>query len=285
MPDPLTPPARRRYRIAPPDGSRDPRTEDPTNIWIVHLAGRALLPLTLRLRLPANAVSLAGLAFGAAGAACFFYWREWDYAAAGFALCLCWLIADGLDGMIARATGKTGAFGRFLDGTCDHLVFILLYLALAISLGTPDGWALASAAGIAHALQATLYEGERTRFHRRIRGDPGAPAAPSGNPFVRAYDALAGSLERLAAPFDRLLSGAPDPAALGEAYGRRAAPVLRFMALLSNNMRVLAIFVACLAGHPAWFWWYELGPLSLVTMSGILWHRRIERALLHQVEY
>jgi CDP-diacylglycerol---serine O-phosphatidyltransferase len=285
MPDPLTPPARRRYRLAPPDGSRDPRTEDPTNIWIVHLAGRALLPLALRLRLPANAVSLAGLAFGAAGAACFFSWRALEYAAAGFALFLCWLIADGLDGMIARATGTTGAFGRFLDGACDHLVFVLLYVALAASLGTPQGWALAAAAGVAHALQAALYEGERTRFHRRIRGDPGAPAAPSANPFVRAYDALAGSLERLAAPFDQLLARSPDRAGLGESYGRCAAPALRFMALLSNNVRVVAIFAACLAGNPAWFWWFELGPLTLVGLAGILWHRRIERSQVNEVEY
>lgn len=267
-------------RIAPPDGSRDPRTEDPTNIWIVHLLGRALLPLALRLRLPANAVSLAGFAFGAAGAACFFHWRQWDYAAAGFALCVGWLVADGLDGMIARATGTASALGRFLDGACDHLVFAFLYLAIAASIGTAAGWALGAAAALAHGLQATLYEGERTRFHRRLRGDPGQVPPPPVNALVRAYDALAGAMDRRAAPFDDMLARSDDPVRAGEAYGRRAAPALRFMALLSNNMRVLAIYFACLAGDPAWFWWWELLPLSAVTFVGILWQRRIERSLV-----
>jgi hypothetical protein len=52
------------------------------------------------------------------------------------------------------------------------------------------------------------------------------------------------------------------------------------MALLSNNMRVLLIWLACLAGDPRWFWWAELGPLTLVAVAGIAWHRRVERELL-----
>jgi hypothetical protein len=44
-------------------------------------------------------------------------------------------------------------------------------------------------------------------------------------------------------------------------------------------MRVVAIYLACLAGNPMLFWWWELGPLSLVTAAGIIWHRRIERRL------
>jgi hypothetical protein len=52
------------------------------------------------------------------------------------------------------------------------------------------------------------------------------------------------------------------------------------MALLSNNMRVLLIWLACLAGDPRWFWGVELGPLTLVAVAGIVWHRRVEKALL-----
>jgi CDP-diacylglycerol--serine O-phosphatidyltransferase len=265
-------------RLPPPDGSRDPRTEDPTNLYVVHLAGRALLPLALRLRIPANAVSVAGLVLGALAAAAYLHWER--LATVGFLLSVLWLIADGLDGMIARATRTASALGRFLDGLCDHAVFVLLYVALACSLGTGEAWTLALAAGAVHAIQSTLYEGERMRFHRRIRGDPGAPPAPSRNPLVQAYDAAAGSLERLAAPFDRALAGAPDPRAFGERYGAAAAPALRLMALLSNNMRVILIWLACLAGNPRLYWWAELGPLTAVAVAGILWHRRVERRLL-----
>jgi hypothetical protein len=267
-------------RLPPPDGSRDPRTEDPTNVYVVHLAGRALLPPALRLGTPANAVSVAGLGFGALAALAYWQWERLAWL--GFLLSILWLIADGLDGMIARATGTASALGRFLDGLCDHAVFVLLYVALASSLGTGEAWALALTAGAVHAVQSTLYEGERMRFHRRVAGDPGAPRLRAANPLVRLYDAVAGSLDRLAERFDRRLADADDRAALGARYGAAAAPALRLMALLSNNMRVLLIWLACLAGNPRLFWWMELGPLSLVAVAGILWHRRIERRLARQ---
>jgi hypothetical protein len=264
-------------RLPPPDGSRDPRTEDPTNLYFVHLAGRALLPLALKLRVPANAVSVAGFVLGALAALAYFRYER--FAIFGFLLSVLWLIADGLDGMIARATRTASALGRFLDGLCDHSVFVLLYVALASALGTGEAWALALIAGAVHAIQSTLYEGERMRFHRRVLGDPGAPFIRSANPLVRLHDSVAGSLDRLAAPFDRRLAAAADPAALGARYGAAAAPALRLMALLSNNMRVLLIGIACLAGNPRLFWWVELGPLTLVAAAGILWHRRIEHRL------
>ncbi len=264
-----------------PDGSRDARIEDPTNIYFVHLAGRALLPLALRLHVPANAVSLAGLALGAGAAIAYFRWSDWRCATVGFGLCLLWLIADGLDGMIARASGTASAFGRFLDGTCDHAVFLLLYLSLAGSIGTTGAWILAVTAGAAHAVQATLYESERTRFHRRMNGDPGSMATgPSGNLLVRLYDGLAGSLDRLAAAFDQRLRAAPDRRAFGEAFANRAVAPLRLMTLLSNNMRVLFIFLACLAGGPQWFWIIELILLTMVLLTGIALLRRVEQHMV-----
>jgi hypothetical protein len=265
-------------KLPPPDGSRDPRTEDPTNLYVVHLAGRALLPLALKLRLPANAVSIAGFVLGALAALAYSRWER--LASLGFVLSILWLVADGLDGMIARATGTASALGRFLDGLCDHAVFVLLYVALAGALGTGEAWALALTAGAAHAVQATLYEGERTRFHRRVRGDPGVPPVPSAYSLVRLYDKVAGSLDRLAAPFDRRLAAAADPQALGARYGAAAAPALRLMALLSNNVRVLLIWTSCLAGNPRLFWWIELGPLTVIAAAGILWHRRVEHRLM-----
>jgi len=270
-----------RMRIPPPDGSRDQRTEDPTNIWFVHLVGRLLLPAALRLRISANSLSLAGLAFGIGAAFAYLRWPDWRLASLGFVLCIGWLIADGMDGMVARATGSTSATGRILDGICDHAVFAFLYLFLAWSI---DSYLLGCFAAVAHAFQSTLYESERGRFHRRIRGDSGGgKPPPSRNPLVRLYDAVAGSLDRLAEPLDREIESAEDKQAISEQYGRRAAPTLRMMALLSNNMRVILIYLACLAGDPRWFWWIELVPLTIVAALGIWRHRRIEAAMIREL--
>ncbi|MGZ8353964.1 MAG: CDP-alcohol phosphatidyltransferase family protein [Allosphingosinicella sp.] len=251
---------------------------------MVHLTGRLLLPLALRMGISANALSCAGLGFGAAAAWSFYRWTDWRFASAGFLFCVAWLIADGMDGMVARARGTTSDFGRFLDGVCDHLVFLLLYLSLALSIGTVQAWILAVAAGSAHAVQATLYEGERGRYHRRIRGDAGNPRPRGRNLLVQGYEAVANSLDRAAAPFDRCLEASPDRDRLADSYGRRAAPAFKMMALLSNNMRVVAIYLACLAGNPLIFWWLELVPLSGVAIIGIWWHRRLESQLVRQYE-
>jgi CDP-diacylglycerol---serine O-phosphatidyltransferase len=266
--------------LPPPDGSRDRHVDDPTNVWVVHLAGRMLLPLAIKAGIPANAVSVGGLALGAGAAAAFLAWREPALATLGLLLCIGWLILDGLDGMIARATGTASALGRFLDGAVDHGVFLLLYLALGVTIDTPEAWLTGAIAGLFHGIQSNLYESERARYHRRLRGDSGGNAAPpSPYRLARLYDRVAGSLDRLAGRFDRALAAAPDRRAFAAAYAKRAAPALRLMNLLSANMRVIAIYAACLAGDPKLFWWFELGPLTLVAVASIAWHRRVERRM------
>jgi hypothetical protein len=246
-------------------------------LWLVHPAARALLPLAVRLGVSANAVSIAGLAVGILAAMAYAQWAQPAMVLVGLLLGIAWLICDGLDGMIARATGTASPIGRVLDGICDHGVFVAIYVLLAISIGQPVGWVLACTAGLAHAVQSSLYEGERARFHRRVRGD----AAPLhhvdlGSALVRTYDSVAGSIDRLAARFDEAMRTARDPQAFGRDYGRAAAPAMKVMSLLSANVRLLAITAACLARAPLWFWWFEIVPLSLLAAATLAWHRHIE---------
>ena len=261
---------------APPDGSRDRRIEAPSNLWLIHPAARALLPRALSWGLSANAVSILGLLVGIVAALCYARWQHPLAAIAGLALSVAWLIADGLDGMIARATHTASALGRMLDGLCDHGVFILIYVAMALSIGTVEGWVLAVGAGAAHIVQSSLYEGERARFHRRARGIARLATPLTGTMLVRLYDRIAGAPDRAAARFERVLEGSDDPVTLGERYATAAVPPLRFMALLSANTRVWTICIACLLGNPRIFWWVEIVPMMVVSVVGLAWHRRVE---------
>lgn len=91
-------------------------------------AGRRLAGLGVA----ADAVTLAGLALGLAAAA---------LIAAGappgpaLGLLLASRLADGLDGAVARARGKTD-FGGFLDIVCDFVFYAAIPLAFALRL--PD---------------------------------------------------------------------------------------------------------------------------------------------------
>lgn len=238
-----------------------------------------MLPWFIAHAISANAVSVAGLFLGVLAALAYANWDAWPFALAGLLLSIGWLIADGLDGMIARATGTASPLGRALDGLCDHGVFILIYVALALSIGTVEGWVLACTAGAAHALQSNLYEGERARFHRRCKGIAAAPPVPSRNPLLRYYDYLAGTLDRFALPFDEALRRG-DAERLANAYGSQAAKPMRLMSLLSANMRVYVIFLACLTGNPRLFWWVELVPLTAILLIGLVWHRAVEARLV-----
>lgn len=261
----------------PRDTSRDRRIEVPSNWYVVHAAAHALLPHALRLRVSANAVSVTGLVLGALAAIAFYNWREPYAASIGLLLATGWLICDGLDGMIARATKTASALGRMLDGLCDHGVFLLLYVAIAWSIGTPQAWALGLAAGLVHGIQSSLYEGERARFHRRLRGDAGQ-AAPArvGTLLERIYDRVMTATDRLAQPFDDALARARDPQALGRSYAQRAVPPMRAMIPLSGNTRVLALWLACVFHAPTLFWWFEIVVLTLVAIVAMAWHRRVE---------
>lgn len=264
----------------PPDQSRDRRIEDLTNLWVVHPAARLLLPRCIARGISANAVSLGGLLLGGLAALAYANWTAWPFAFVGLLLSVAWLIADGLDGMIARATGTASPLGRTLDGLCDHGVFVMIYLALVCSIGTLEAWGLAAAAGAAHAVQSNLYEGERARFHRRCRGLGVAAAAPGPNPIVRGYDHLAGTLDRFAFRFDEALQRHEDPARFAQAYGAAAVAPMRLMSLLTANVRVYAIFLACLGGDPRLFWWFELVPLTAILLVGLVWHRAVEAHLI-----
>ncbi len=269
-------------KLAPPDGSRDRRIEDPTNLWLIHPASRALLPLALRAGISANFVSFVGLFLGIAASISYANWTNRAAAAVGLLFSVGWLIADGLDGMVARATRSASAFGRVLDGLVDHGVFILIYVVLATSIGTVEGWVLAFAAGFAHMVQSSLFEGERARFHRRAKGDWGAtPPARTGGFLETLYDDVSHVVDRAAGRFDQALRTSRDPVRFGQDYAAKAAWPMKVMAFESANMRVLAIFVSCLAGNPRLFWWFEIVPLTLLIIATLIWHRRVEAALMH----
>ncbi len=267
---------------AHPGNTRERRIEEPTNLWIVHPVGRALLPWVVARGISANAVSIGGLAIGLGAAAAYHRWPSVAMCLLGLMLTTAWLIADGLDGMVARATGTASPLGRFLDGLCDHGVFVAIYVALAISVGTAEGWTLALVAGACHAIQSNLYEGERTRFHKRRDGVPADRIVPAGNALVRIYDGFGARMDRAARRFDDALADSPAARALADRYVAAAVPPMRLMCLLSANTRVQAIFVACVIGDPRLFWWFEIVALTAVLIAGFGWHRSVEARLLQQ---
>jgi phosphatidylglycerophosphate synthase len=85
----------------------------------------------------ANAVTLVGLGFGLASAA--LVWAGWSGLMVALVL-IAGRLADGLDGAVARARGKTD-FGGYLDIVCDFTFYGAIPLAFV--LRDPDANAAA----------------------------------------------------------------------------------------------------------------------------------------------
>lgn len=263
------------------DSARPLEIEPLSNRYGIHRAALALLPAAIRLGIHPNMVTLAGLGFGLLAGLAYHRWADWRFATLGFALMLAWHVMDGLDGKLARATGKTSDFGRLLDGVADYATFVAVNLAIVFSF-EDWGWLLALAllSGAFHALQSQFYEGERATYTRRCAGRFEAVVRPVTGGFVeRLYNQGEELLGNRTRAFDAELAaaGPAERARLLEAWRPRAARILHLMGPLSANGRTFAIWLAALAGSPLLYWAWEILALTALALAAARALRQAER--------
>ena len=252
--------------------------EDPSNLWLIHPIAERLLAPALRLGIHPNTVSFTGMGLGAIAGWCYWHWQQPAFVLAGFIAMLGWHIMDGLDGKLARASGKASPLGRLIDGVCDYLVFIFVLLPLALSF---DDWqgtlALAIVSGACHAVQSAWYEGEREAWKRRARGVFTTEIRPLSAAGIEGlYNRVESRLGSGARAIDAALAANPG---LLAAYLAATAPLVRGLSILSANNRTLVIALACLAGNPRLYWFWEIFGLTMIAMF-MAWRLRQREALL-----
>lgn len=107
-----------------------------------------LIPGAARLGLAPTTVTLASLAVGLGAAACFAFGSR-GALVTGAVLLLLSFYLDGLDGTLARYTGRLTAFGGWLDSMSDRCKEYAVYAGLAVGSTRgfeDDVWVLAAAA-------------------------------------------------------------------------------------------------------------------------------------------
>lgn len=256
-----------------------PHIDDPTNVHVIHPLARALLPLAIRSGVHPNLVSVIGLGFAGLAGTAYYHWQNPVAVLIGFVMMAAWHVCDGLDGQLARATGRASAFGRVVDGTCDYLAFFAVLIPVAVSFADWHAMlALCLTAGAAHAVQAMWFEGEREAWLRRAAGVFVERARPAtGTWYDGGYNAVERALGSRERPIDAALRDDPGSRV---AYLARSAPLVRALQPLSANGRTLALPIACLAGQPAYFWYWELFGLTLFGTVMALLLRRAEAGIV-----
>jgi phosphatidylglycerophosphate synthase len=289
--DPAPPPPR-----AP---GRPVEIEEWTNLKLVHPLSRRLVEVLIPTGVSPNAVSMMGVVMAAVAGVAYFA-LPWPFAAVlGFAFHLAWHVFDGADGDLARRTGRASPSGELVDGICDHLGPLCIYLAFAALLAPSlGGWAfaLALAAGLSRALQANAYETLRRNYRRWVYGaawirqtlataDAGGegPARRAMLALGRAYLAVSSRISADDSGVEAAMAArtaGPGAAAARALYRQTMQPLVKRASRLSANFRTHAALVSMLAGSPLWYILWEIVGLNLVLAATVAAEARANRRLV-----
>lgn len=159
-------------------------------------------------------------------------------------------LLDNADGQLARLTGRTSAFGRYLDSEVDLLVNTALFAALAVT----TGHAALALSGFLALTSVLSLNFNAERFSRR------GPAEPE--PEGRATAFLRGIYGLVYAPQDRLAESlvARRPALAG-------ATAVSLLANLGMSTQLAAFGVLIAVGHPAAFAWVALAEVCAIALA------------------
>ena len=221
--------ASRSAADAPQRPQRPRELQDPLNYYLYHPLAWQLARLLARTPLTPNMVSVMG-AMMVVAAGLSYTQLAWPVSAAlGMALHMSWHVVDGADGDLARLTGRASPIGEMVDGLCDYLSHVVLYVLLGFWLQAHGGefagwhaWALVVFAGVSHAFQSNHVEVQRRQYQYWVYGtpwirqshQPGSETAKSGfSALVTLYINAATSMTPYALKVDEaVVAAAGDPA-------------------------------------------------------------------------
>jgi phosphatidylglycerophosphate synthase len=206
-------------------------------------------PLVLlfeRLRVPPPLVVLAS---GVAGLAAAVELGRGSLLAAALLVQLKTLL-DNADGQLARLTGRTSAFGRYLDSEVDLLVNASLFAALAWQSGRPAP-ALAGFVAVTSVLSLNF---NAERLSRAAVAEPEAES--------RATAVLRRAYGLVYAPQDRVAE-----AIVARRPALASPPAVSLLANLGMSTQLAAFGLLMALGHPLAFAWLALAQLAVIALA------------------
>ncbi|MFN3425173.1 MAG: CDP-alcohol phosphatidyltransferase family protein [Novosphingobium meiothermophilum] len=237
-------------------------------------------------------------------------WRlGWPWGAMlGMALHMSWHVVDGADGDLARITGRSSPIGEMVDGICDYVSHIVLYVLLALVLtrqiGSGEAWAWTLAAGASHIVQSNHVEVQRRFYQYWTYGVPWLNNAKEGGsglfgsrgwfarllePVARAYLVLAAGMTPYARQIDEAVRAATAEKnvarldAIRAEVAREQKPLLDFLKLLGPNPRAIVLGLAMIAGSPVWYFFYQTVVLNLLLVISVQLHNRAAKATASRI--
>lgn len=270
--------------------------QDALNHYIYHPLAWQLARLLAPTPITPNMVSVfGGLLVVAAGG---IYWSTSGplWAMVGMLLHVSWHVVDGADGDLARITGRTSPLGELVDGICDYVSHIVLYVLLALvltrAIGPAWAWFWTLAAGASHIVQANHVEVQRRFYQHWTYGTPWLHNSSGGDgKLFRDKGGIGWLLRVVVAGYLRLAAGmspnalridaavthamANDPALLEKIRAevqKEQRPLLSLLRYLGPNPRAILLGFSMIAGTPLWYFVYLSVALNLLLMLSVRLH-------------
>jgi phosphatidylglycerophosphate synthase len=159
-------------------------------------------------------------------------------------------LLDNADGQLARLTGRTSPFGRYLDSEVDLLVNAALFAALGWTTGQP---ALALAGFLALTGVLSLnFNAERLSRAARAELEAGGRATAA---LRRVYGFVYAPQDRLAEALVARRSSLTSPAAVS------------LLANLGMSTQLAALGLLMALGHPLAFAWLALAEVVVIALA------------------
>jgi phosphatidylglycerophosphate synthase len=160
-------------------------------------------------------------------------------------------LLDNADGQLARLTGRTSAFGRYLDSEVDLLVNAALFGALFWTTGQP---ALALAGFLALTCILSLNFNVE-RLARRAAAEPEAEGGGATMFLRRVYGFVYALQDRLA---ESLVTRRP---------ALTSASAVSLLANLGMSTQLAAFGLLMVLGYPILFAWFALVQVALIALA------------------
>jgi len=292
--------------VAPETTYKAREVEGVLDLYFYRKVGYWLAQVFARLKITPAGVSLIGCLCGVMAGHLYFY-RNLGINVAGMALHVCANALDNADGQLARLTGAGSREGRIVDSLADHLVFVSIYVHLALRYlvegASPLVCLLAIAAGISHALQGAAADYYRTSYLYFVKGrsflDLDSSVALRSDyqelswpdqpwhkfllalywNFTRQQEMLSPHLKRL-----REISIRSFPKGIPQwfrtRYQRFAKSMFKLWGLLMTNARMLILFILLFIGQPIWYFWIEVTVCNVLLAYLIYRQENMSQSLL-----
>ena len=276
------------------------------DLYFYRKIGFWLAQFFARLKMTPASVSLLGGLCGVIAGHLYFY-RNLGPNIVGMALHVFANALDNADGQLARLTGRQSREGRILDSLADHLVFVSIYVHLALRYliegASPAICFLAVAAGISHAWQGAAADYYRASYLYFVKGksfmDLDSSVALRSDyqklswrdrpwhkfllalylNFTRQQEMLSPHLRRLREMSNRSFAH-EIPEWFRSRYQRSARPMFKLWGLLMTNTRMLLLFILLFIGQPVWYFWIEVTVFNVLLAYLIYRQENMSQSLL-----